>query len=219
MKCPYKFGHYEFEGGQDCIGAECGMHKLCNAENEITAAEFDALDEHAQALERENAELRKLCGANDAPPMGTFQVSRDNGSTFLPPVKIQGEQDTRERLEADALELVDNLRVYGFNYAGDAEVEIIGMLDRQEAITERECFERSVFDLGAHKQIAEQGRTIVEYADKNAELQKQVDELTAELTAARKAHAQAEHEAATLRDKLGRMLDNAHEITRIGGDC
>ena len=106
MLCPLKFGYYEFEGGQDCIGAECGMHNLCNAETEITAVEFDALDEHAQALERENAELRK-----------------------------------------------------------------------------------------------------------------HVDNLTKELTAARNAHAQAEHDAETYREKLGRMLDNAHEITRIGGDC
>lgn len=50
-------------------------------------------------------------------------------------------------------------------------------------------------------------------------LQNKIDELTSELAAARKAHAQAEHEAVILREKLGRMLDNAHEITRIGGDC
>ena len=103
MICPFKFTLYGFEGGQDCIGSECGMFKRRNADDEITAVEFDALDEHAQALERENAEL-----------------------------------------------------------------------------------------------------------------QKQVDELTSELTAARNAHAQAEHEAATLRDKLGRMLDCSHEIERIG---
>ena len=42
------------------------------------------------------------------------------------------------------------------------------------------------------------------------------DELTAELAAACNAHAQAEFDNATLRDKLGRMLDNAHEIERIG---
>ena len=53
----------------------------------------------------------------------------------------------------------------------------------------------------------------------NEELRKQVDELTAELTAARNAHAQAEYDVETYREKLGRMLDNAHEITRIGGDC
>ena len=46
--------------------------------------------------------------------------------------------DNREKLESDALALVDNLRVYGFNYAGDAEVEIIGMLDRQASITRAE---------------------------------------------------------------------------------
>ena len=103
MICPFKFSHYEFEGGQDCIGIECGMHKLC--------------------------------GANDT-------------------------------------------------LAAENDVSEVGM----------------------------------DANDVNAELKAKVDELTPELTTARNAHAQAEHEAVILREKLGRMLDNAHEITRIGGD-
>ena len=43
--------------------------------------------------------------------------------------------------------------------------------------------------------------------------------LAKELKAVYNALARAEHDNATLREKLGRMLDNAHEITRIGGDC
>ena len=204
LKCPYKFGHYEFEGGQDCIGIECGMHKLCGA-NDTLAAEND---------------------------VSAVSVDANDGNEL---------HDSREKLEADMHDLFwgDNLQRYarqkGYLDGSGIEVNesitttnheghvtattVMHLLDRQAAITEHECFERSVFDLGAHKQIIEQGRTIVEYADKNAELRKQVDELTTELTAAHNAHAQAEHEAATLRDKLGRMLDCSHEITRIGGDC
>ncbi len=103
MKCPFKFGNYDFEGAENCIGEECGMHKLCGA-NDTLAAE------------------------------------------------------------------------------NDVSVASVDANDRNE-------------------------------------LQARVDELTSELTAARNAHAQAEHEAVILREKLGRMLDNAHEITRIGGDC
>lgn len=49
MLCPFKFSHYEFEGGQDCIGSECGMHKLCAndtlaAENDVSEASVDAND-------------------------------------------------------------------------------------------------------------------------------------------------------------------------------
>lgn len=138
MKCPFKFGNYDFEGGQDCIGVECGMFKRCNADDEITAVEFDALDEHAQALERENAELK-----------------------------------------ARVDELTEDYK------ASSNGLEILTL--------------------------------------KNAELQTQVNNLNSENAKLssdelhlRQALASAEFDNATLRDKLGRMLDNAHEIERIG---
>ena len=53
----------------------------------------------------------------------------------------------------------------------------------------------------------------------NAKQRNHVDNLAKELKAVYNALARAEHDNATLREKLGRMLDNAHEITRIGGDC
>ena len=48
------------------------------------------------------------------------------------------------------------------------------------------------------------------------ERQERVDELIAELAAARKAHAQAEHDAETYREKLGRVLDMVQEMERVG---
>ncbi len=50
----------------------------------------------------------------------------------------------------------------------------------------------------------------------NAELQAKAGELTAELAAARSAHAQAEHDAETYREKLGRVLDMVQEMERVG---
>ena len=158
MRCPYKFGLYDFEGGEDCIGAECGMHKLCGA-NDILAAENDVSEASVDA------------------------------------------NDSREKLE-------EYIR-WRFPVL---EELVIKCIDRQAAITERElCKQCSWPSLAAMPDK--------EAYDRIAKLQKQVDDLTAELTAARNAHAQAEHEAVILREKLGRMLDNAHEITRIGGDC
>ena len=387
MICPFKFTLYGFEGGQDCIGSECGMHNLCNADDEITAVEFDALDEHAQALERENTELRVKCdehdeaerdwerkfneamgkeysmrkeliaeldelragewakadnairelseendelraerdalvdalGATDAIEWSQEQLENANPAL----VNALKAHDTREELEADALALVDNLRVYGFNYAGDAEVEIIGMLERQAAITKldtlhdnptcpwsstcatnrpisesadretpdttgigaskdeirdfdvwsvayeiycaggyvdngnepnpptdgiRELLARQAaitaretidkWDMASALRIAEQDRTIVEYADKNAELQAKVDgyvealeklgcsvlangtvfwpsDYGASCSELQKQVEELTAERDEFRDRLGKVLDLAGEIGRL----
>ncbi|MBQ9002147.1 MAG: hypothetical protein IJ087_09870 [Eggerthellaceae bacterium] len=83
--------------------------------------------------------------------------------------------DTREKLEADVL---DYQGAWSLNDSTPIDVTwgiVRGWLDRQAAITERECFERGVFDLGMHQRIAEQDRAIVEYAEKNAELTEQLE--------------------------------------------
>ena len=208
MLCPLKFGYYEFEGGQDCIGAECGMHNLCNAETEITAVEFDALDAHAQALERENAELRKLCGANDA-----LDDENDVSEASV------DANDSRERLEADVLKWCKIVHLDGF-----LQDMAIGWLNRQAAITRRETVKRQeVFCDTCESVTDEHANELQKRCD---ELQAKVDELTAENAKLssdelhlRQALASAEYDNATLREKLGRMLDCSHEITRIGGDC
>lgn len=57
MRCPFKFGNYDFEGAEDCIGSECGMHKLCGsndtlaAENDVSVASVDANDSYAKLEE------------------------------------------------------------------------------------------------------------------------------------------------------------------------
>lgn len=45
----------------------------------------------------------------------------------------------RGELEMDAIELVNNLLLYGDKYAGDPEREIQELLDRQADITRQEC--------------------------------------------------------------------------------
>lgn len=174
MKCPYKFSNYEFEGGQECIGIECGMHNLCNADDEITAVEFDALDEHAQALERENEEL-------------------------------QAKVDEYEN-KSEICTLLSDGKIY----------------TGSKALTERIAeLQAKVDELTEDYKASSNGLEILTL--KNAELQTQVNnlnsenaKLSSELAAARNAHAQAEYDNATLRDKLGRMLDCSHEIERIG---
>ena len=307
--CPYKFSHYEFEGGQDCIGTECGMHKRCNADYEITAVEFDALDEHAQALERENEELRVKCDEHDEAErdwerkfneaMGKeysmrkeliaeldelragewakadnairelseendeLRVERDAlvdalGATDA--IEWSQEQlenanpalvnanDSREKLEADVSKYVYDAWAQGWEAGQHDDMDCCNfyvsdmraLLDRQAAITERELCKQCSWpslaampDKEAYDRIAELQAKVDELTElfhekseqltdstiRRNELERQGYELTAELTAARNAHAQAEHEAVILREKLGRMLDNAHEIARIGGDC
>ena len=127
MRCPFKFNNYEFEGGQDCIGTECGMHNLCNAETEITAVEFDALDEHAQALERENAELRKLCGANN------ILVAENDVSAASVDAN-----DSHAKLEEDWTEFYTTHERECL-YQSDVGQFVFDLLDRQAAIIEREC--------------------------------------------------------------------------------
>ena len=203
MICPFKFSHYEFEGGQDCIGIECGMHKLCGA-NDTLAAENDV------------SEVRM--DSND------------------------GNADTREKLEADACVFVARAWEAGrtferrdLNTRSEDVVwssnELIDLLDRQAAITEAEQREwwggvvaesqAKVDELTEQRDRwrsnwTERNMAYSELADDYQELEAKVDELTAELAVARKAHAQAEHDAETYREKLGRVLDMVQEMERVG---
>ena len=68
----------------------------------------------------------------------------------------RADKDTREAVERDALVLLDNLRAYGSKYAGDAEREMRALLDRQEAITEREVREALEQTISAATEEAEQ---------------------------------------------------------------
>jgi len=116
-------------------------------------------------------------------------------------VTNQGEMlhDTCEKLEADALVLVDNLRMYGGKYAGDAEVEIIGMLDRQAAITERHILthpdERD-------EQIAELQREVDRLTRQNISLARDLGECMAERDGLKRENAKLSDDEFYLRCTL-----------------
>lgn len=167
------------------------------ANDVVAAGEFDALDEYAQTLERENAELRKRCGANDA-----LASEKDVSAASV------GANDSHAKLEEDWTEFYTTHERECL-YQSDVGQFVFDLLDRQAAITERHWMEI----------VGASANANVELKRQIDERQARVDELTAELTAARNAHAQAEHEAVILREKLGRALDYAHEITSVGGDC
>lgn len=165
MKCPLKFGLYEFEGGEECIGAECGFYgAVCRNDDSEPLSDVSAAD----------------VDANDA-------------SEAL---------DSREKLEEDVREWAN-----AFNSALDDDYseEVINAghiamihcwLDRQAAITERECLVQSV-----------QGADAILTAE-NAELQAKVDKLTAQLRA-------SNAERARLRECLGIATDNAHDLLTL----
>lgn len=121
-------------------------------------------------------------------------TQEDDSTTEL----VSDEADSREKLEADVLEMVKK----GFiTYE-----TLIEWLDRQAAITERECLVKSV-----------QGADAILIAE-CAELQAQVDELTAERDNLADdlliANKQREH----YREKFGKCLDYADAIHALMDD-
>ncbi len=262
--CPYKFGYYEFEGGQECIGSECGMFKRCNADYEITAVEFDALDEHAQALERENAGLRKLCGANDTlsveNDVSAASVDANDGSELQTKVdELTTERDELyndlEKAVSRTDKLIHRLEYdYGItaSWGGLLNVwqiennehdlleqvhaectelqkkvdELTAELERETLIACNTCaaridLEQQVDELTEDYKASSNGLEILTL--KNAELQTQVNNLNSENAKLssdelylRQALASAEYDNATLREKLGRMLDMVQEMERVG---
>ena len=257
MKCPFKFNNYDFEGGQDCIGSECGMHKLCAndtlaAENDVSKATVDANDESELQDSREKLEA-------DARVLQTriWKAGADNdGISLSHIIELLDRQAAITERDLCRQCCWPSLAAQPDQEAYDRIAELQAKVDELTAELERETLtacntcaarldlEQKVDELTEDYKASSNGLEILTL--KNAELQTQVnkikkanddyrkewhrvcaervvlqasvDDLTDELEASHNAHAQAEHEAATLRDKLGRMLDNAHEISRIGGD-
>ena len=209
MKCPFKFSHYEFEGGQDCIGIECGMHKLCGAndalaaENDVSEVRMDANDSYAK-LEEDWTE---------------FYTTHERECLYQSDVG-QFVFDLLDRQAAITLRECKRVcDVCNWPEAAN-EQRLIAMREADENAE----LQAKVDELTEDYKASSNGLEILTL--KNAELQTQVNNLNSENVKLssdelhlRNALAQSEHELATLRDKLGRMLDNAHEITRIGGDC
>ena len=143
MLCPLKFSRYEFEGGTECIGAECGFYGgVCGS-----------VDAHSKAQSKTVPNLSEQSES------------------------LSDEADTSEKLEADVFNLIAQMVNEAYSM-GEHEATwtvnrasvhkcIVSWLDRQAAITERECLVQSV-----------QGADAILIAE-NAELQAAYDELTA----------------------------------------
>ena len=104
---------------------------------------------------------------------------------------LSDEADSRERLEADIIDrseqcrtILGNLRD-GLNTVTVSVDVVRGWLDRQAAITERECWHNCCQN----------------HVDYDEEYKPAIDELTAERD--------------EIRDKFGKALDLAHEIVRL----
>lgn len=114
--------------------------------------------------------------------------------------RIQHFEDSREKLEADAIRLAQNIWHKGMNYANGAreiqltawqERDVIDLLDRQAAITEREV-----------------GGTLLRQDERIAELTAQVDELSQQLINERADCTQ-------YRELFSKALTHAHEIANL----
>ena len=194
------------------------MGEIAGATDVISAVEFDALDEHAQALERESAELKAK--------LDQMTVERDilqdcvddlNADTSELQAKVDELTEQRDRWRSNWTE-----RNIAYSELADEYQELEAKVD--ELTDQLESAYAKNRALKAHISKMQDGRH--GWHIKGKELQARVDELereNAKLSSdelhLRNALASAEFDNATLREKLGRMLDNAHEITRIGGDC
>lgn len=211
MKCPLKFARYEFEGGEDCVGAECGFYgAVCRNDDseplsDVSAEDANANDGNATQDTREKINaLRAHYGAGPT-AMTDEQIAAGHevyGAKKDADMVIVDElHDSREKLEEDVREWAN-----AFNSALDDDYseEVINAghiamihcwLDRQAAITERKHLELAcAFQLESDKRITE--------------LQAKVDELTIQLRA-----SNAERER--LRECLGIATDNAHDLLTL----
>lgn len=159
--------------------------------NEGCFTSYYAFDSVEKAVKHADERNEWRCIGECADANDTLAAENDVSAASADANDVNAMQDSREKLEAD-------IRKYRNEHC-ETSGRVAEWLDRQAAITEAEQREW--------------------WGGVVAEVQAKVDELTAELTAARNAHAQAEHEAVILREKLGRALDYAHEITSVGGDC
>lgn len=221
MKCPFKFGYYEFEGGQDCIGSECGMFKLCGAndtlaaESDVSEASMDANDGSELQDSREKLEVDVITTFGDGLVRSIIMRLLDRQAAIT-------ERECKRVCDTcNWPEAANEQHIVAMKEA-DKCFELQDAYD--DMVGKRNELQAKVDELTEDYKASSNGLEILTL--KNAELQTQVNNLNSENAKLssdelhlRNALAQSEHELATLRDKLGRMLDNAHEITRIGGDC
>lgn len=122
------------------------------------------------------------------------------------------EDDTRERLETD-------VRTW-FPSSLDTLPVVLSWLDRQAAITERECKAKAARLTHLNEQ---QAKTIAELAAKVDETRRRAEarmpaELHGELYVPKSWYEQAKAEREHWRSKFGRLLDGIHEALREVGE-
>ena len=199
------------------------------AENDVSAASVDANDGNADTREKLEADAHSLVAA-------FTDTYSDESEMFSNVIRLLDRQAaiTEQRhleltgafqLESDKIITKLQARVDELTTERD---KLYNDLEKAVSRTDK-LIHRLEYDYGITAswggllnvwQIENNEHDLLEQVHAECtELQKQVEELTGELAAARNAHAQAEHEAVILREKLGRALDYAHEITSVGGDC
>ena len=195
------------------------LHKLANESPDELKAWFDA--EHNDTLAAEKVVSGYAAHSKDG--NAHLKASEDLSDVFT---------DSREKLEEDVRQILHSAYMLAWMHGNEnrrgcsfekLHVEFYNLLDRQAAITERECRDCDCWD----------------YCE-TCELQEQVDKLTAELEAEHalvvqfeydNEHIKAERDnlAKDLNDMMRSMdklcdrfrdasssaLDNAHEIQRI----
>ena len=151
--------------------------------------------------ETETALIDLLTDDDEANPDASAFIGYTlKGDTFTG--NMGEEADSREKLEADIREWCATFPTW--NHAKEFCETVFGWLDRQAAITKRECLDTRV-------NFAERvgmGNKIDELTDERDHLRRQVDmlnEQVIELTAERERY----------RERFGKALDLAHEIARL----
>lgn len=110
-------------------------------------------------------------------------------------------QDSREKLEADAMDFCKHFYTTERRYD-----ELIRLLKQQAAITERELISQGVFDLGTQQRIIEQDRSIVEYAERVGELEAELDTKQGALDIAVKNESNLEQRIIELEKENDRLM-------------
>ena len=154
-------------------------------------------------------------------------------------------QDSREKLEADVRQILHSAYMLAWmhgreNRRGSSfeklHVEFYNMLDRQAAITERECRQREYAEGDVYRKVYTKSHIdeMIRDAkieldlqrDRNAELQEALDQQRAATANANDLWGRTRDELAAVkaereayRNLFGKSLDLADEIRALGADC
>ena len=213
MKCPLKFSRYEFEGGEDCIGAECGFFGgVCDMDSAVCVQkrpngempEGDALKKlrqfarnmHGDDFPKECSQLQIIADEiNDM--IERDYVRRDDYDFTVEMLNcMKAERDEMQARVDELYKSCDVLR----------DKKLAAEREKSELTEQLEAAHAKNRALKAHISKMQSGRH--GWHVKGVELQRQVDELTTQL------HASSA-ERARLRKCLGIATDNAHDFLTL----